>query len=55
VRLIGHDETRLLVLHKRSKALLVLDAAPFAGALGAAMEGLAAALAAKPETARKKG
>lgn len=54
VRLLGHDETRLVVLHKRSKALLVLDAAPFAGPLAAAIEGMAAALAAKPAKARKK-
>jgi hypothetical protein len=46
---------RLVVLHKRSKALYVLDAAPFAGPLAAAVEGLGAALAAKPEKAKKKG
>ncbi len=55
VRLLGHDETRLVILHKRSKSLLVLDAAPFAGELAAAMDGVAAVLAAKPEKARKKG
>ncbi|MBK6519382.1 MAG: hypothetical protein IPM79_13790 [Polyangiaceae bacterium] len=55
VRLLGHDETRVVVLHKRSKTLLVFDAAPFAGALDAAMGGMVTALAAKPEKARKKG
>lgn len=53
-RLIGHDETRLVVLYRRSKSLLVIDAVPFAGALGAAVGELAAALTAKPEKARKK-
>lgn len=42
VRIIGHDAKRLLAIHKRSKSLLVLDAAAFAGELAGAVAGIAA-------------
>lgn len=53
VRIVGHDATRIVALHKRSKSLLVLDATAFAGPLASAVAGIAAALA-KPK-AKGKG
>jgi hypothetical protein len=53
VRIVGNDATRIVAVHKRSKALLVLDAAAFAGPLASAVEGIAAALV-KPK-AKGKG
>jgi hypothetical protein len=52
VRIIGHDATRLVAVHKRSKSLLVLDAAAFAGPLADAVAGIAAALVKSKAKAR---
>lgn len=47
VRIIGHDVTRLVALHKRSRALLVLDAGAFAGSLQDAITTLATVITVK--------
>lgn len=52
LRLIGHDATRIVAMHKRNKAVLVLASEAFSGPLAAAVEQLSAALA-KPKAGAK--
>jgi hypothetical protein len=56
VRLFGHDASRIVALHKRSKSVLVLASASFSRPLAAAVEEMSAALARPPKAAaRSKG